>query len=127
MIILFDVFGEKVYNSVIRWGIEHYKKECGTKLETDCKERCLHFDDEFYKKMTKEEKENFYCFLELVMINTASHILGLIDGSTSLNGGGAFESKIVIDGEDMTCELQDSFLVYVEEQKEWMKYNSLEI
>lgn len=121
MIILFDVFGEKVYNSVIRGGIEYYKKEYGTNLEENCKSKSYYFDDEFYKKMNTEEKENFYCFLEIVMINTASHVLGLIDGSTSLVGGGAFESKIIIDGEDMTCELQDSFLAYVEEQKDWMK------
>ena len=113
---MFDIFGKKVYETVVKWGIEHYKKEYETEVSFDCNESFWKSRDEFYKKMNEDEKEIFFGILELTMIDTVSHVLGILDGSSSLAGGGFFEPEIKINGEDMVCDLQDSFLAYVEEQ-----------
>lgn len=118
---MFDIFGKEVYDSVIRWGIDHYKKEYEAESLLASKEKFWQVCEEFYKKMNQEEKVVFYDILELTMIDTVSHVLGILDGSSSLTGGDFFETEIRIDGEDMVCELQDSFLAYVEEQEKWKK------
>ena len=114
---MFDIFGEKVYETVVEWGIKHYKKEYERELPPDCNDEFWKSCDEFYKKMNEDEKEIFFNILEMTMIDTVSHILGILDGSSSLAGGVCFEPEIKINGEDMVCELQDSFLAYVEEQE----------
>ena len=41
---------------------------------------------QLYKGMTKEQKEAFLNFLRLVQANTVSHIFGILDGSSYLEG-----------------------------------------
>lgn len=52
--------------------------------------------------------------IELVMIDTISSMLGIIDGSSTLSGCKT-EPKLYLDNVDIDNELQDLFLEYVEE------------
>ena len=52
--------------------------------------------------------------IELIMIDTISSVLGIIDGSSTLSGCD-IEPKLFLDGIDTNNELQDLFLEYVEE------------
>lgn len=47
------------------------------------------------------------------MIDTVSHMLGIIDGSSTLNDS-ELEPKLLLDSQDTENELQDSFLELVE-------------
>ena len=47
---MFDIFGEKVYETVVEWGIKHYKKEYERELPPDCNDEFWKSCDEFYKK-----------------------------------------------------------------------------
>ena len=51
---MFDIFGEKVYETVVEWGIKHYKKEYERELPPDCNDEFWKSCDEFYKKMNEE-------------------------------------------------------------------------
>jgi hypothetical protein len=38
-----------------------------------------------YKGMTKEQQKSFLLFFRMIQVNTVSHILGILDGSSYLN------------------------------------------
>lgn len=69
-----------------------------------------------YHILTDEEKAIFYDIIRQVIIDTTASIFGLLDGSSSLPGGGTFETKITVDGVDTKNLLQDYFLSIVEEK-----------
>lgn len=64
-----------------------------------------------YKNMTKDEQLAFIQFLRLIQVNTLSHILGVLDGTTFLNNGNVnFVLKTEENGEIINGDLQDIFL-----------------
>jgi len=52
--------------------------------------------------------------VEQTMIDTVSHMLGVIDGSSTLNDC-SLEPKLLLDSIDTEGELQDLFLEFIEE------------
>jgi hypothetical protein len=63
-----------------------------------------------YKSMTNEQKVAFLQFLRLIQVNTLSHILGILDGSTALNENNEiFVLQTEQDEEIINGDLQDIF------------------
>lgn len=52
--------------------------------------------------------------LKNVIIDTTSNVFGILDGSSTLNGGD-MDIKVEINGQDSEDELQDTFLEFIEE------------
>lgn len=64
-----------------------------------------------YKSMPKEQQEIFLNFLRLIQVNSVSHILGILDGSTFLNEKREeFFLTTESGGKVINGELQDIFL-----------------
>ncbi|MDQ0065124.1 hypothetical protein [Chryseobacterium lathyri] len=70
-----------------------------------------------YINFSKEEKEIFLKFLKIVEINTLSHVLGIIDGTTYAEGiENEFSLTTENDNNKINGDLQDLFLELVEEE-----------
>ena len=109
-------FGEKMYNSIVIEGIGTYKKMYENLSDNHDSEYWRNIS-KFYNKLNDEDKNAFYNIIEMVLEDTTAHVLGILDGVCSLAGGGAFDSEIIIDRENMENDLQESFLVYIDENK----------
>jgi hypothetical protein len=70
----------------------------------------------FYQSCGPEEKKGIMSFLEIVVADTASIILGGLDGSTDL-GGLTEEFTVLYAGEEIQGNLQDDFLMRLESKK----------
>ena len=70
-----------------------------------------------YINFSKEEKETFLKFLKIVEINTLSHVLGILDGTTYAEG---IENDFILttenDNKKINEDLQDLFLGLIEEE-----------
>lgn len=70
-----------------------------------------------YINFSKEEKETFLKFLKIVEINTLSHVLGILDGTTYAEG---IENDFILttenDNKKINEDLQDLFLELIEEE-----------
>lgn len=70
-----------------------------------------------YINFSREEKEIFLKFLKIVEINTLSHVLGILDGTTYADG---IEQDFILtvenDNRKINEDLQDLFLELIEEE-----------
>ncbi|AZA77810.1 hypothetical protein EG359_10385 [Chryseobacterium joostei] len=68
-----------------------------------------------YINFSKEEKDTFLKFLKLVEINTLSHVLGILDGSTYADG---IDEEFILTTENseekINDDLQSLFLELIE-------------
>ncbi len=70
---------------------------------------------QLYGNLTEDKKkEELIRVIELVMIDTISTMLGIIDGSSTLSSCDV-ESKLYLDNIDSDSESQDLFLEFIEE------------
>ena len=112
-----EMFVESIYKSIVVENRSLYKN---LYENTDADKS----NDEYWKKslklyngLSEENKEIFIKILQQTMIDTISNVLGIIDGSSTLNGCDA-EIKLYLNDADTEGELQDLFLEYVEENEE---------
>lgn len=70
-----------------------------------------------YINFSREEKEIFLKFLKIIEINTLSHVLGILDGTTYADG---IEQDFILtvenDNRKINEDLQDLFLELIEEE-----------
>lgn len=70
-----------------------------------------------YINFSREEKEIFLKFLKIVEVNTLSHVLGILDGTTYSDG---IEQDFILtvenDNKRINEDLQDLFLELIEEE-----------
>lgn len=112
-----EIFIKSLYKTIIQDGKGEYKGLLeNTKLE-DATDKYWISTLELYDNLTEENREKLMKVIELVMIDTISSMLGIIDGSSTLSGCKA-EPKLYLDNVDTDNELQDLFLEYVEEIEE---------
>lgn len=109
-------FGEKMYKSVVKEGIKAYKKMYEN-MPNNYDSAYWGNISKFCNKLNDEDKKAFYSIIEMILEDVTAHVLGILDGVCSLAGGGAFNSEVIIDGEDMENDLQESFLVYIDENE----------
>ena len=106
-------FVKAIYDTVIKEGIDEYKDlyetvEVDSSMDANWKNAIT-----LYQDSNPEEKETLLKMMEQTMIDTVSHMLGIIDGSSTLNDS-ELEPKLLLDSQDTENELQDSFLELVE-------------
>lgn len=109
---MIEKFAESIYNTVVRIGVEDYKRI----FENLSYDRILDSWKEikiFYDSLSDKEKDVFFQIVEIILINTTSHIFGILDGPCGLVGG-EIESNVFFEGEDLDHEMQDLFLEYVQ-------------
>jgi hypothetical protein len=69
-----------------------------------------------YGNMTKDQQASFLKFLRMIQVNTLSHILGILDGSTYLNENNEdFILKTEQNEHIINGDLQDIFLAMEED------------
>ncbi len=106
-------FVESLYKSIIVEHMELYENIFNTAVHENMPEyrkKTL----EFYNNLSQENKEVLMGLLKQSMINAISNLLGIIDGSSTLNDCD-LEPKLLLDNKDTENELQDTFLAYIEE------------
>ncbi len=108
-----EEFVKRLYDTSIVEGLDIYKNQFNNTAITDKTTEFTKKALEMYSSLTNSQKEVFFDVLKITMIDTISLVFGVIDGSSTLNGG-SMDFKMYINGEDTDEELQDTFLEYVE-------------
>lgn len=112
-----EIFIKSIYKTVVEENKELYKQLFDSRTIDKRTDEYWKQALNLYNNLSKENKEVLIKIVEQTMIDTISNILGIIDGSSTLNGCN-IEPKLFLDGNDTDGELQDIFLGYVEEVKE---------
>lgn len=109
-----EEFIKRIYNTIVIENIEIYKNQFETSIQSDnigdYTRKCL----EMYAMLSEEQKQLMLEILKNVIIDTTSNVFGILDGSSTLNGGD-MDIKVEINGQDSEDELQDTFLEFIEE------------
>lgn len=111
-----EIFIKSLYETIVK-DKELYRNQLDSSDIDKVKDEYLKQVLEIYNNVSEEKKDALIDFIELVMIDTISHILGIIDGSSTLIGCDA-EPKLYLDNVNTDNELQDLFLQYVEKIEE---------
>lgn len=109
-----EEFVKRIYDTVIMEHINIYKDLFeNTEVQNNT---VSYWKDaiKFYNELDDSKKVIFYDILKQVITDAISEIFGIIDGSSTLKGGN-LKIQMKIEGEDTEEELQDIFLMYIEE------------
>lgn len=68
-----------------------------------------------YQQMNPEQQRLMMHIVEVVMVDTVSHVFGVIDGSSPLNDSD-IEAKLLLDDIDTEGYLQDLFIGYLQKE-----------
>jgi len=107
------IIAKGFYETVVIEGIEEYEYLLDNTIidkETNeywCNFLCL------YHNLSDKQKSIFIRFIKQIIIDTISHVFGIIDGPCTFSVPNT-EFKLYINGVDSDMEMQDSFLEYVE-------------
>ena len=112
-----EIFIKSLYETIVQEGKQDYKELLDNTNAEDANDKYWIKALQLYDNITKEDREKLMAIIELIMIDTVSNVLGIIDGSSTLNGCDA-EIKLYLNDADTEGELQDLFLEYVEENEE---------
>lgn len=111
-----EIFIKSLYETIIK-DKELYRDQLEHSNIDKVEEEYLKQVLEIYNNASEEKKDALIDFIGLVITDTVSDMLGIIDGSSTLNGCDA-EPKLYLDDVDTDGELQDLFLEYIEEMEE---------
>ena len=109
-----EIFIKSLYKTIVQEGKGEYKSLLDNTRVGDATDKYWISALQLYDNLKEENREKLMGVIELVMIDTISSMLGIIDGSSTLSGGDA-EPKLYLNNVDTDGELQDLFLEYVEE------------
>ena len=112
-----EIFIKSLYKTIVQEGKGEYKSLLDNTRVGDATDKCWISALQLYDNLTEENREKLMGVIELVMIDTISSMLGIIDGSSTLSECNA-EPKLYLNDIDTDGELQDLFLEYVEEIEE---------
>lgn len=110
-------FIKGLYTTIVQEGKSEYKSLLDDTKVEEATDKYWISALQLYDNLTEENREKLMQVIELVMIDTISSMLGIIDGSDTLSGCDA-EPELYLDDVDTDGELQDLFLEYVEEMEE---------
>lgn len=111
-----EEFVKKVYETVVNEGMQTYKDLFINTQITDNTVDYWKRTLTFYQSLEDTQKEVFFQIIKQTITDTVSGIFGIMDGSSTLIGGNC-DISIKIDGVSTDDELQDDFLVFVEENQ----------
>jgi hypothetical protein len=109
-----DLFVKSLYETIVKENLELYKNLYETTNVTSKTDEYWKKAISLYDSLNDENKDILMKIIEQTMIDTISNMLGVIDGSSTLNDC-ALEPKLLLDSNDTEGELQDLFLETVEE------------
>lgn len=110
-------FVEMIYKTIIEDGSGIYRDLFEN---TEVTERTVDYWKnalELYSSFDDKKKEIFMEIIKQIIIDTVSSLFGVLDGTSTLSGG-EFEFEVKINGISTEDELQDSFLQFLEENKD---------
>lgn len=109
-----EQFVKAVYATVVQDALSNYKNMYEEEVsisDTELYSQAIHM----YQQMNPEQQKLMMHIIEVVMVDTVSHIFGVIDGSSPLNDSD-MEATLLLDDVDSEGELQDSFIGYLQEE-----------
>ncbi|MCR6108677.1 transposase [Salipaludibacillus agaradhaerens] len=109
-----EIFVKSLYESIVKENLELYKDLYETTNVTSKTDDYWKKAIGLYDNLTDENKEVLMKIIEQTMIDTISNMLGVIDGSSTMENC-SLEPKLLLDSKDTEGELQDSFLEFIEE------------
>ncbi|QCT01645.1 hypothetical protein E6C60_0925 [Paenibacillus algicola] len=110
-----DIFVKSLYETIVEENLQLYKNLYETTNVTSKTDDYWKKTIGFYDSLTDENKDTLMRIIEQTMIDTISNMLGVIDGSSTLNDC-SLEPKLLLDSNDTEGELQDLFLEFIEER-----------
>ncbi len=110
-----DIFVKSLYETIVKENLQLYKNLYETTNVTSKTDDYWKKAIVFYDSLTDENKDTLMRIIEQTMIDTISTMLGVIDGSSTLNNC-PLEPKLLLDSNDTEGELQDLFLEFIEER-----------
>ncbi|WDH76523.1 transposase [Exiguobacterium marinum] len=109
-------FVKAIYETVIKEGLAESKEIYTTSEITSDMDGYWKQALGLYQGSDSEGQETLLKIIEQTMIETVSHMLGIIDGSSTLNDS-ELELSLSLDSQDTENELQDTFLDFIEENE----------
>nr|WP_214818191.1 transposase [Exiguobacterium sp. s59] len=109
-------FVKSIYETVIKESLAELKETYRTSEITSNMEEYWRQALGLYQGSDNEGQETLLKIMEQTMIDTVSHMLGIIDGSSTLNDS-ELEPILLLDSQDTENELQDTFLEFIEENE----------
>lgn len=109
-----EPFVKAVYETVVQEGLHMYKEMYEEELsssDVDLYSQAIHM----YQKMSTEQQRLMMHIIEVVMVDTVSHVFGAIDGTSPLTNS-EIEATVLLDGTDTEMELQDAFIGYLQDE-----------
>ncbi|MCC5892758.1 transposase [Exiguobacterium sp.] len=109
-----DQFVKAVYETVVQEGLHMYKEMYEEEIsssEVDLYSQAIHM----YQQMNAEQQRLMMHIIEVVMVDTVSHVFGAIDGTSPLTDSD-IEATVLLDGTDTEMELQDAFIGYLQDE-----------
>lgn len=117
-----EAFIKSVYQTVVQEGMADYKEMYQENVDPDANDdtACI----ALYQKSNEADQKRMMQMMEQTIIDTVSHVFGIIDRSSELSGS-ELEAKLTLvrvdeEGEPLETietdgELQDTFLGYLED------------
>lgn len=112
-----EVFIRSIYKTIVEENKELYRNLFNNITIDEASDEYWKQSLNLYNNLSQQNKDILINIIEQTMIDTISNILGIIDGTSTLNGCD-IEPKLFLNNNDTDGELQDLFLGYVEEIKE---------
>ncbi|MDG5471414.1 transposase [Jeotgalibacillus sp. ET6] len=110
-----EIFVKSLYDSVVQENLQLFKNMYETTNITPETNDYWKKAIGFYDTLTDENKKILMRIIEQTMIDTLSNMLGVIDGSSTLNDC-PLEPTLLLVSNDTEGELQDLFLEFIEER-----------
>jgi hypothetical protein len=104
-----EKFVSDIRQQIIINGMEFYRRDFNT--ITESKDEAWQVALDIYHQLPNDKKDKFLGFIRLVISNSVSHFLGIIDGASFLNENR--DEVILLDKETnqkLNDDLQDLFL-----------------
>ncbi len=110
-----EEFIESLRRTVLKGNLDEYSRILSAEID--------HVTDQTwkpiilkYQELSDLEKKDFISFIRMIEVNTISHVLGIIDGSSYLDENNEeFQLICSSDGKIISGDLQDYFLGAEEE------------
>lgn len=109
-----ESFVKAVYETVVQDALSGYKEmyeEEVSASDTNLYSHAIHM----YQQMDAEQQKLMIHLIEVVMVDTVSHVFGVIDGSSPLIDSD-MGATVLLDDVDTEGDLQDSFIGYLQEE-----------
>lgn len=118
-----EEFVQAVYRTVVQDGMADYKDIYEEEVDPNVNDytACI----AFYQQSSEADQKLMRQMMEQTIIDTVSHVFGIIDGSSGLNGS-ALEAKLAlvrvdeagdpVETVEIDGALQDTFLGYIEDR-----------